>query len=237
MAAVLACGPGAVLSHRSAAALWGFLPGHLLPIDVTAPNRRGRGPKGIAAHRHGSLRPQDLTTAKGISCTSVARTLIDLAGVVELGQLRRAFAEAEFLRILDLEEVREVIKRNRGRRGVAGLRMLVDELDPLAKRARNELERRFLALCRRAGVPSPEVNANLEVAGRRVQPDFLWREERVIIETDGYEAHGTRSAFKADRRRDRKFILAGWRVSRCTWDEVFDEPEEVVDCLRGLLAK
>ena len=101
MAAVLACGPDAVLSHRAAAYLWGLVDAWEEPIDVTAPNRRGRSPEGVAAHRDGSLQPIDKATLYGIPCTSVARTVLDFAGVAPEREVRKAVAEAEVLRILD----------------------------------------------------------------------------------------------------------------------------------------
>jgi predicted transcriptional regulator of viral defense system len=156
MAAVLACEPCAVLSHRSAAELWGLQKGFAASIDVTAPNRRGRIPAGIDAHRDSSVVAADRTKLHQIPCTTVARTLLDLAGVVSAWELRKAVAEAEVLRLLDVPAVRALIRRSRGRRGVARLRLCIEELDPATKRTRSELERRFLRLCKRAGLPKPE---------------------------------------------------------------------------------
>ncbi len=235
MAAVLACGSGAVLSHRSAAALWGLRTDGRASIDVTAPNRRGRIPTGIDAHRHSFLRPQDCTSVREIPCTSVARTLLDLAAVVGIRELENAVAEAEVLRVFDHAAVREVIARGRGRRGVARLRLAVIEHDPRAELARGPLERRFLALCRRAGLPPPEVNVLLEVAGVRLEPDFLWRDAGLIVETDGRKYHDTTTAFERDRRRDQRLTVAGWQVVRCTWRQVVDEPTGLARTLRTLL--
>lgn len=237
LAAVLACGPGAVLSHRSAAELWGMGTWLGRPIDVTAPGRRGRNPEGIDAHRHGSLIPADRTVVHGIPCTTVSRTLLDLAGVVSLGELRQALAQAEVERVLDFGALRRQIDRGRGRRGVARLRLLLDELDPATKRTRSELERRFLHLCRRAGLPPPEVNVMLDLGDARFMPDFLWRQERLIIELDGRRYHDTNSAYESDRRREQRLQLAGWRVSSCTWSQVVNEPRELAATVRGLLAQ
>jgi hypothetical protein len=237
MAAVLACGPEAVLSHRSAAAHWGILEDFRGRIDVTAPGRRGRAPAGISAHRHGSLRPADRTVERGVPCTTVARTLLDLAGVVSPHKLSHAITEAEILRIFDLEDVREVIGRRRRRRGVARLKLAIDSYDPRDERARRGLERRFLALCRHADLPPPEVNALLDLPGSPVQPDFLWREARLIVETDGRATHGTARAFEQDRRRDQRLKLAGWDVIRCTWNQVTTEPESLIRTIRALLAR
>jgi hypothetical protein len=235
MAAVLACGPDAVLSHRSAAALWGLRQNDRPSIDVTAPNRRGRIPNEIEAHRDGSLTPVDRTELHGIPCTTVARTLLDFAAVAPVWELRKAVSEAEVLRILDHGAVRRLIKRGRGRRGVARLRMLMDEIHPLTKRTRSDLELLFLRVCERAGLPQPEVNVTLYPGGRRTMPDFLWRDAGLIVEADSRRFHDTDSAFQSDREREQCLQLAGWRVSRWTWEQVEREPRRLVKTIRGLL--
>lgn len=237
MAAVLSCGPGAVLSHCSAAELWGLTPATSREIDVTAPNRRGRIPAGIAAHRDGALRTADRANAHGIPCTTVARTLLDLAATLPRWELRKAAAEAEVLALLDVTKVRALIRHCRGRRGVARLRLCIDELDPSTKRTRSELERMFLALCRRSGLPPPEVNVPLDAAGLRLRPDFLWRDARLIIEADSRQFHGTRSAFELDRHREQRFFAAGWQVVRCTWRQVEHNPRELICLLRAGLER
>jgi len=237
MAAVLACGPDAVLSHRSAAYLWGIVDGWEEPIDVTAPNRRGRSPDGVAAHRDGSLQPIDKVKRHGIPCTSLARTLLDYAGVEPEWKLRKAVSEAEVLRLLDPRAVRSVLRRGRRRRGVARLRLVVDTLHPQTGRTRSELERRFLALCERADLPEPEVNVWLDApGGDPLQADFLWRDARLIIEADSRRFHETASAFERDPRRAQRLELAGWRVSRCTWSQVQGEPHQLATMIRDLLA-
>jgi very-short-patch-repair endonuclease len=237
MAAVLACGPDAVLSHRSAAVLWRLREDRRTLIDVTAPNRRGRIPAGIDAHRDGSLTPADRTEVYGIPCTSVPRTLLDLAAVVPVWELRKAISEAEVLRVLNHDAVRRLIKRSRGRRGVARLRMLMDEIHPQTKRTRSELEIFFLRMCERAGLPQPEVNVKLHVGGRTTMPDFLWREAGLIVEADSREFHDTGSAFEGDREREQRLQLAGWRVSRCTWRQIERESTRLAKTIRGLLAQ
>jgi len=146
MAATLSCGPGAVVSHRSAAYLWGLADHWRGPIDVTAPNRRGRSPAGVTAHRDGSLKSIDKVRVHDIPCTSVGRTLLDYAGVTQEWELRKAVAQAEVLRILDLDRMRSVLRRGRGRRGVARLRLVIDTIHPQTSRTRSELERLFLAM-------------------------------------------------------------------------------------------
>ncbi len=236
MAAVLASGPGAVLSHRSAAALWGIRAGDHGAVDVTAPNRRGRHPLGIDAHRH-SLSARDWTTVRRIPCTTVERTLLDLAAVIPVWQLRKALAEAEVLRIVDLSALRALLRRSRGRRGVARLRFILDELHPATKRTRSELERIFLRMCRQGELPVPEVNVSLSVSGRRVMPDFLWRDAGLIVEADSRRFHDTDSAFQSDRQREQLLQLAGWRVSRCTWEQVEREPQRLAKIIKALLTQ
>lgn len=237
MAAVLACCPGAALSHRSAVELWGLINDSGDAIDVTAPNRRGRVPRGVNAHRDSSLASGDRTTVRGIPCTTVARSLMDFAAVASIWELRKAVSEAEVLRMLDHRAVRALIRRCRGRRGVARLRLVMDEIRPETKRTRSEMEREFLRVCERAGLPRPEVNVPLQVGGRTQKPDFLWREVGLIIEADSRTYHDTDSAFQVDRKREQRFQLAGWHVSHCTWEQIFQEPTGLAEIVRGLLRR
>jgi hypothetical protein len=238
MAAVLACGPDAVLSHRTAAYLWGLVDSWEAPIDVTAPNRRGRSPDGVAAHRDGSLQPIDKTTLYGIPCTTVARTILDFAGIEPEWSVRKAVAEAEVLQVLNKPQLRALLSRSRRRRGVARLRLILDEIHPQTKRTRSELERMFLTLCERGKVPEPEVNVWLSTPdGKRYQADFLWREQRRIIEADSRRFHDTDSAFVSDRKRQQQLELAGWRVARCTWEEVEREPRRLALTIHALLSQ
>jgi len=232
MAAVLACGASALLSHESAGELWGIResPGRL--IHVTAPNRRGRSPAGILAHRDSSIVTADRTAIRRIPCTTVSRTLLDLAAGVSTWELRKAVAEAEVQGLLDIGDVRVLIRRSRGRRGVARLRLCIDALDPTTKRTRSELERRFLRLCKMAGLPRPEVNVPLDVGGLQLRPDFLWRDSRLILEADGRRYHSTGSAFELDREREQRFYAAGWQVIRCTWRQVEAAPHLLIRSLR-----
>lgn len=237
MAAVLACGPDAVLSHRSAAALLGLRDDPRGSIDVTGRNRRGRIPSGIDAHRDGSLTLEDRTEVHGIPCTTVARTLLDLAAVLPVWELKKAISEAEVLRLLDHAALRRLIKRSRGRRGVARLRMLLDDIHPLTRWTRSEMERLFLDMCARARLPEPEVNVSLDVGGARLKPDFLWRDVGLIVEADSRRYHDTDSAFQHDRRREQRLLLAGWRVARCTWEQVEREPRNLAKTIQALLAQ
>ena len=244
MAAVLACNPGAILSHRSAGELWGILEpedgedGEDGPIHVFAPNRRGRAPAGIAAHRDGSLAPGDRTVLHGIPCATVPRLLLDFAAEASIAELRSAVAQAEVRECLRHSLAREQIRRNRGRRGVARLRLVLDGIHPDVKRTRSELEIRFLYMCETASLPRPEVNTKLPVAhGRRLEVDFLWRDAGLIMEADSRRFHDTDSAFLTDRQREQALQLAGWRVSHCTWEQVEREPRALAEIVRGLIAR
>jgi len=139
------------------------------------------------------------------------------------------------LRILDHTAVRGTIRRHRGRRGVARLRMVIDEIRPETRRTRSEMEREFLRLCERAGLPTPKVNVPMRVGGRTQEPDFLWPDAGLIVEADSRAFHDTDSAFQVDRRREQRFQLAGWDVAHCTWEQIFQEPAALAQTLRALL--
>lgn len=237
MSAVLACGPGAVLSHRSAAAHWG-LRAHAAgaPVDVTVPTgRRGRYLRGIAAHHSSTIHPKDVVTVDGIPCTSVARTLLDLADVVDPRALERAIEEAERLRLFDGGQVREVLGRATGRRGAPVLEAVLAAYDEPTL-ARRELERLFYELCEGAGIERPRTQVAIELAdGDTVFTDFLWPDAKLVVETDGRETHGTRQAFERDRRRDRRLMMLGYRVVRFTWLDIRRRREEVIRTVSALL--
>ncbi len=227
MAAVLACGPGAVLSHHSAAELWGLLRSARSQVDVTT-LRRCRARPGIALHRTRWLPKEDRTVREGIPVTSLARTLLDLAPVASPRELGRAFEEAERLRVLD---VRAIEPRCARRRGGPALRALIEDAREPPD-TRSELEQRFVELCRDEGLPPPALNAT--VAGYVV--DALWPRERLVVELDGYAFHRGRRSFEDDRRRDADLQLAGYRVLRITARRLAREPKAVARSVRALLA-
>jgi predicted transcriptional regulator of viral defense system len=236
MAAVLAYGPGALTSYRTAGRLHGVRQDNRARIDVTVPSASARSRPGIDVHRTTTLEPSDITTVDGIPCTSVARTLVDLADVIDRRGVERAVNQAEVLQTFDLRAVHEVLARAAGRRGASVLRGVLDTYEGPTI-TRRELEERFLALCRSASLPSPALNAWIVLDdGTAYQVDFLWREQGLIVETDGWASHGTRQAFENDRRRDRRLRLAEYEVVRFTWRDVMYEPSEVEATLRGLLA-
>lgn len=235
MAAVLACGPGAVLSHRSAALLHGILDDSRDRVDVIAPNRRGRAPRGISAHRDGTLTSTDRRVIDGIPCTSLARTLLDIAATESTATLRFAVTQAEVEEVFDLAEVVELLRRSRGRRGVARMRLAIELHDPDEQEARRELEKKLLRLFKRGGFRAPEVNGHLLVDGISMMPDFMWRDASLIVEADSRRVHGTATAFERDRQRDQRLAAADWTVIRVTWHQVTEEPERVMRTLRTLL--
>jgi very-short-patch-repair endonuclease len=230
MAAVLAYGEGAVLSHRSAGLLWRILRPRVRrlakaapreehrAVDVTVPGGGGRvRQEGIRLHRSSTLTAVQCTRRDGISVTRPGRTLADLRSVLTQAELAAAIREAEFLRLPFADAFRSS-RNGRGDR-------------PSPPRTRSELEARFLALVRRHRLPRPEVNVRID----RYEVDFLWRRERLVVEVDGWESHRSRSAFEQDRARDARLKLFGFGVLRFTWRQVEDDPREVARTIRGLL--
>lgn len=193
MAAVLACGPGAVLSHRSAGQLWGVVSRFSIEPEVTRP-RKFRGIPGIRAH-HAALPADEVGTVLDIPVTSAPRTVFDLAAVQRPRQVERAFNQMEVLRLTDPLSLPDLIERHPGSRGVAAL----------------------------------------PPRGRLLEVNCVWRAQRLIVELDGRDVHGTGRAFESDRRRDRELLVAGWRSARVTWRQLSGEPETVAADLRRLL--
>jgi very-short-patch-repair endonuclease len=230
MAAVLACGPRAVLSHRSAARLWGIRPDSRRDVDVTVPSRGAHRRKGIQPHSVRKLDPRDVTVIDGIPVASLARTLLDLAEVAPKDHVVRAITEAERRWIIDLKDLEDTMARSPGRRGRKPLReILADAV--IEPHTREELEARFLELCREAGLPKPKVNVLVE--GKLV--DAVWPEQKLIVELDGWAFHRQRKAFEDDRERDVTLLLAGYRVVRITWRQLTRNPDTVIARLRALL--
>jgi Protein of unknown function (DUF559) len=215
MAAVLACGEGAVLSHTSAAAHWELLGSAAAKIDVTAPVTRV-GLPGIRLHRSRSLDARDTTHHEGIPITTVPRTLLDLAATVRSDRLERALAQAERLQLYDHRAITDLLARANGHRGTGALAQATSREDP--KWTRSELEAWFLALVRDAGLPEPLVNFALTAPDHpRLEVDFYWPTHDLIVELDGWDTHHTRAAFEADRARDAALTVAGRKVLRFTW--------------------
>jgi Protein of unknown function (DUF559)/Transcriptional regulator, AbiEi antitoxin len=235
MSAVLACGAGAVLSHRSAAALNHLRPSSSPSIEVVVPRRRSSSPKGIVVRCRSNLTPPDATVVDRIPCTSVAQTLLDLAALLSDDDLERACDRAEQLRLFDLGTLEDVLARTPCARGAGRLRRVLAGLAPRGALTRSEIERLFLALCRDFGLPMPLVNGWIQLDGFGFEPDFLWPKQRLIVETDGGAVHRTRRAFEDDRRRDQLLAVAGYRTLRFTWRQVTDEPERVAFTIKTVL--
>jgi very-short-patch-repair endonuclease len=206
MAAVLACGEGAVLSHGSAAALWGLLKETEGPVEVAIPSHSGRRERrGIRLHRCSTLTPGATTRRTGIPVMTPARTIADLRGTVPEWLWRRAVRQAEF----------------------AGYQL---ELE--TDGTRSDLERDFLRICRRSGLPAPEVNVKVG----RWTVDFLWRTERLAVEVDSYRYHRGRIAFRDDHARDLDLRRRGYRVRRFDEHQITVEPDLVAADLAEALS-
>lgn len=229
MAAVMACGTDAVLSHRAAASLWGIRGGDL--IEVTAPGARHRR-TGIRLHR--AVLPTDERTAhRGIPTTTVPRTLLDLSAVVHPDQLRSALRQAEQLRLTDPLWLGDLVERYPRRPGLAAVRALIEDARRGLGVTRSELEDLFQAFILRAGLPRPKTNVLIE----GFEVDCAWPEQRLIVELDSRTHHDTTPTFEEDRRRDRILSAAGWRVIRITWRQLVDTPALLEADLRKLLMR
>lgn len=230
LAAVLACGPGAVLSHASAGHVWSLIPHVPKPPrpEVTIPGRDVRPPR-VRVHRVRSFGPGETTTHKHIPITTAARTLLDLAPTLEPRQLEQAMAEALRRRLTRPAALHSLLARCSGRPGVPKLRSLLEGNPAFT---RSELEERFLALVREASLPAPELNAALDP----YEIDFLWREERLALEADSWDFHSDRKAFEEDRRRDANLVARGYRVIRVTWRQIAEEPLAVIARVAAALA-
>ena len=220
LAAALTFRPNAVLSHRAAGAIWNFSPWPTGLIDVTV-GGRPKGRRGVRIH----TATVERVTKDGFPVTTVARTLVDLAGVLPLGRLRDAFETAERLRLLDVNGVNEQIH---GRRGAKKIRaILADYTEP--EPTRSELERAFRQLCEDHGIPLPSQNVSL--LGYEV--DALWEADKTVVELDGWQWHNTKRTFEEDRRKAAALEAAGYRVLRFTWTQVKCEAEAVARAINS----
>jgi very-short-patch-repair endonuclease/predicted transcriptional regulator of viral defense system len=238
MAAVLACGDGAVLSHECAGELWKIrqsrgAASRATPIEVAIPCARGtRSRAGLIVHRLRTLRAGETTTRDGIPVTSPARTILDLASRLPRRQLERAVDEADRLKLCTEDDLDEMVRAHFGRAGAGALATLIREHRAGSTATRNDFEERFLALCRSHHLPQPEVNVPL----LDYVVDFLWPQARLVVEVDGRGSHATRRAFQADRDRDGRLAVAGYRVLRFTWWDVTRRPAVVADRIRRMLS-
>ncbi len=231
-AAVLAVGPGAVLSHRDAAGLHGIRPANHRLIDVTTKADR-ESQTGVRVHRTRVLGAEDVTEIQGIPVTTVERTLVDLAGVVPHDHIESALRRADDQQALDPQKIRQARDRTRHRQGPGHGRLskALAEHEALATTlTRSSLEASFQRLVVNNGLPQPRTNVNIE--GYEV--DVVWAGRRLIVELDGWRHHRSQHAFERDRARDATLTTAGWRVVRFTHHQLTTRPDHVVETLRRL---
>lgn len=233
-AAILACGEGAVLSHRSAGAHWGIAPYSGPMIDVTAPNHR-RSRKQLVVRRC-RLHPADATVHERIPVTTVARTLLDLAEIVDLRRLERTLERAEKLDLFDLRAIEATLSRAHGRRGLKNLRQALALYLP-DDRTRSDFERDFLTFYSENDLAPPRVNALIQAGLNNYEVDAFWPEATLIIELDSWEHHRDRASFERDRARDAALRLAGYEVIRLTWRRLTSDPQSVANLIRDLLSR
>lgn len=228
MAAVLVA-EGAVLSHRSAAALWGIAGARETRVDVTA--RQSLRPRPRLRFHRAQLPPDEVTTEDGIRVTTPARTLLDLAAILPPHQLARAATEAEIRRLGSATSLAELVARYPRRSGVPAIRALLARGEIGRDVTKRALELRFLAFLDAHRLPRPRVNAIVD--GKEV--DCLWPRRRLVAELDGFATHGTRDAFERDRDRDRALLIAGYPVIRITWRQLTEDAPALATQIRALL--
>lgn len=237
-AAVLACGEGAVVSHGTAAAFHGLWDKFPALIDVTVPVEAGRKIDGVRCRRCRYPEPEEVEVRYGVAVTTVARTLVDLAGMVGMKTLRKTVGRAAIRKKLDLQAVDLAIHNAKRRRGLKALELALVPYrtkDGKVPDVRSDFETLVLPELIEMGLPRPGCNVWLHIEGERFLVDFLWEQERVIVETDGRETHETPIAFQSDRRRDQFLAGAGYRVLRITWEQIHGEREAVLRRVRKAL--
>ncbi len=226
-----------MLSHGSAAELLGLWDKQLPVMHVIPPDWSGRKIGGIRWHRVRLPLPEEIEIRDGITCTTISRTIVNMAGESGWGQLRRLVEQAAVMRRLDAGEIDLVLSRGR-RRGAPRLRTILAPWRETREErpvVRSRLEARLLPRLIEEGLPAPRTNVKLCIDGHPFEIDLLWDEHRLAIETDGEETHGTRVAFQRDRKRDQILTAAGYRTARVTWAQVRDEPNAVVNRIARML--
>jgi len=234
MAAVLASGPDAVLSHHTAAALWGLRGYSGGAVHVTLA-RKSTSSKRI--RRHLSQVPIDERTEKeGIPVTSVHRTIFDLSVTASVDDVIAMIKEAEYRNLWDRLSLWDLLERYPGRRGSRNLRFALKRItEEPTGRKRSRLEERFAPFLRRYRLPLPRFNDWILLDNKPYRVDCHWPNTRLIVELDGWQGHSTRSAFQDDRARDRALKVAGYSVIHLTWNQLDDEPSQIAADLRALL--
>lgn len=223
MTAVLRTGPGAVLSHSSAAALWGLARRAPSEIHMTCRRQLGSRPD-VRLHRV-DLPDDEVTIHDELPVTTVPRTLFDFAAIAAEHRLERALNQAEVLRLSDPLSLPDLLERHPGSRGAIRIREAIDRVSLGANITRSEFEDRFLAFAADRGLPAPAVNALVDTGARSFECDLVWREQRLIVELDGHAYHRTRLSQEADTARDRALSVVGWTVFRITWGQLARDPE------------
>lgn len=231
LAAVLACGPNALLSHVSAAWLWGLTKTSPLPAAVSTPIHRKRRPP-LQLHEARSLALEDRALREGIPVTALPRTLIDLAASVRSDWLEKLVERSEELGLFDLAAVEDLLSRTAGHHGHRQLRRAIALYRPTSF-TRSGLEKRFLELVMEAGLPQPHTN----YVEHGFELDCYWPELRFAVELDLFETHGTRAAFERDRKRQEDLLLLGITMTRVTGPRLEREPEEVIKRVARLLSE
>ncbi len=231
-AALLSVGPGAVLSHGTAARVWGIADTDRATIDVTLVGRQAGARPGVRLHRAARLHPADIRTRSNLRLTSPARALIDFAGQASREELDQAFGEARAKRLITDASLEAALRRApTNHPGAAIIRRRLRG-DPGSTYTRSKGEQRMRHLMKTAELPQPLVNTKV----RGFTADFLWPDARLILEVDGHDTHGDRLAFERDRRRDQIHAAAGYTVIRVTWLQLRDEPLAVVARIAQALA-
>lgn len=238
MAATLACGDGTVVSHRSAAWLLGLQETQPPEIEAIAPIEAGRKIDGIRRRFPPPPSGEQVSRVRGIPCTSPSRTIVDLAGICSARALTGAVEQAAVLRVLDVPAI-DAILAERRRRGSRRLNLILENWRRYSPRTRvrSRMEAKMLPLLTHHSLPIPETNVKLQIGRDRFEVDFLWRRQRVVVETDGGRFHDNPLAQARDAHRNRVLAKAGFKVPRVGWVELRDSPEktigEIARFLRG----
>jgi very-short-patch-repair endonuclease len=229
MAATLACGKGTVVSHGTAAWLLGLADWHPQEMEVIAPVQAGRKISGVRRRFAPSPPPEHVVTVKGIPCTSPSRTIVDLAGIWASKTLAGAVEQAAVLRVLDVTAIDQILAERR-RRGSRRLNPILENWRRYSPRTRlrSRMEAKMLPLLTHHSLPIPETNAKLRIGRERFEVDFLWRLQRMVVETDGGRFHDNPIAEARDSHRNQVLAHAGYRVLRLGWDELRDEPDRAI---------
>ena len=239
LAALLYAGEGAVLSHHSAADVWELRASKEREIDVIAPAHR-RGDASVTVHAH-AIDPSEITTRHRIRVTKPLRTLLDLAECAAARELperdlERAIRQAVYRRLTTTTLLAEAVRNRTGQRGTKALRKALVHLGEAPGITRSDLEEDFLAFLRKHRLPLPELNVEIEIDGRQIEADCVWRNKRVIVELDGRDAHDSTPAFESDRARDSALVAAGWRVVRVTSRRMRIDGRALARQLRAILS-